>query len=452
MTTRLSILLPLLAGLASVCAGLSVPSRHEGPGFLSFPIEHSRRVRSVVKRQEDSSVPLFNVSAISYLIELSIGTPGQSVKVAIDTGSDELWVNPDCNDPSLTRDQVQECTSDGFYNIQNSKTGSTAGIVGASSNSIPYGKGNVSIDYVKDDMALPGSDITLKDVQFGVATASSELNEGIVGLAFGRDANLDYSNFIDIMQEQKVTNSKAFSIALGSADSDNGGVAIFGGVDTKKFAGPLMTNAILGPQFRGDVERYYLQLDSISRGGGKAYGGLSSDFVIVLDSGSSLSYLPPKVLSAMAQDLGASFIRSQQIYMAPCSLLDSSSTLDFDFGNGTVVKVPVGEFILQLDAQNCVLGALPMDAGSGVDAILGDTFMRAVYVVFDQTTKTISMAPFVNCGQNEQAIPASGAAGFKGECDGGAAATNKNAAAGGGRSSVWGSGVVALLVAALVLV
>ena len=90
-------------------------------------------------------------------------------------------------------------------------------------------------------------------MQFGVAQASSELNEGILGLAYGNGKNLDYDNFVDVLARQGVTKGRAFSIALGSVDADNGGVIIFGGVDPKKFSGPLIHNGIQGPQFNGDI-------------------------------------------------------------------------------------------------------------------------------------------------------------------------------------------------------
>ncbi|KAK3935697.1 putative eukaryotic aspartyl protease [Diplogelasinospora grovesii] len=422
-------------GSASVVPGVSGDS-----GFLSFPIQHAHHIRSIGSfTRRDADVTLFNVSALSYLIELSIGTPGQNVKVAIDTGSDELWVDPNCRDSTLTPDQEQECTSDGVYSQTKSSTSSTANI-SATSNTIPYGKGEVNIDYVRDDISLPGSGASLKNVQFGVATASQELNEGILGIGFGLNKDLNYSNFIDELAAQKVTNSKAFSVALGSVDANNGGVIIFGGIDTKKFSGKLITNPILGPQSRVDINRYYVQMNSIGlsrRATSKTYSGGSA--AVVLDSGSSLSYLPSSVFKGMASDFQAQLDQSSGVYLVPCSQRTQGGTIDFTFGQGTI-NVPVANFIWQVDTQDCVLGAMPADPNSGVSALLGDTFLRSVYAIFDQTTNTISMAPYTNCGQNEQSIPASGAANFTGQCG------STNAA----DRSASGSGSAGLLFAALV--
>jgi len=81
---------------------------------------------------------------------VNIGTPPQTIKVAVDTGSDELWVNPDCSDTALDSQQVTECIKDGHYVANESSTSKPL----RSRNDIPYGKGEVEIVYYSDNIAL----------------------------------------------------------------------------------------------------------------------------------------------------------------------------------------------------------------------------------------------------------------------------------------------------------
>ncbi|KAK1764093.1 acid protease [Phialemonium atrogriseum] len=416
-------LLPL--AVVAACCTASVlpraPSQDVHGSWVTYPITRAARHRPLTKR--DFDVPLYNVTSISYLIELSIGTPGQSVKVAIDTGSDELWVNPNCSSDDLTFSQQSECLANDEYNPAKSKTAQ----VTTDTTEIQYGKGFVELEYVKDNIALPGSTVNVTDAQFGVATDSSELNEGILGLGFGKGFNLPYNNLIDDLFLQNVTQTKAFGIALGSVDEDNGGTLIFGGVDTKKFTGPLITNKILGPQDGESLFRYWIEMTSIALskpGTSKVYA--NSHMAVVIDSGSSLSYLPSSVVSAMARDTEGQFDSRSGLYVVPCKQLSQRGSFDFAFGQATI-RVPFNEFIWQYDANTCILGAVPVDSSTGITALLGDTFMRSAFVVFDQSEKVIGLAEYVNCGENEKAIPAGGlsAGNFTGECN---AKNSRNAA------------------------
>ncbi|KAK0703469.1 aspartic peptidase domain-containing protein [Lasiosphaeria miniovina] len=421
----LAALLPALA-LAAVGSAAAVLPRDAGhsQNFYSLQVEQVHRVQPLRKR--DTSVTLYNITDTSYLVQLSIGTPGQLVKVAIDTGSDELWVNPDCQDTSLQASQAQECLADGLYDPTKSSTSSQSGL-SAKTTSIKYGIGDVKLSYVKDTISLPGGTkaASVTNAQFGMATSTEDLNEGILGLSYGLNTNLNYSNFIDELESQGVTNSKAFSVALGSDKASDGGVIIFGGVDTKKFTGKLSTHAILGPQFTGDINRYYLPLASVGvdRGSGNTKTYSTGTVAVVLDSGSSLSYLPDAVAKAMARDFGATFSQRSGVYIVPCSQQKTAGNFQFAFGtagNTATFSVPIDDFIVDLGGDTCILGATT-NGGTATDPVLlGDSFMRSVYVVFDQTTDTVSIAPYANCGQNEQAIPKTGAANFTGECDPGA--------------------------------
>ncbi|KAM7209643.1 acid protease [Naviculisporaceae sp. PSN 640] len=460
--TRLSRSVLLSLGIAGVCNASPSPggalsassgnlnTRSSGR-FLSFPIEQTTRDKPRVSRRQvdDTSAPLFNVSYVGYLIELSIGTPGQSVKVAIDTGSDELWVNPDCDDSDLLASQRRECLANGRYSAARSSTSSREKVIGPATEEIQYGIGYVEMEYTTDNIAFPGSDISLNSVQFAVATRTDDLNEGILGLSYGNGSNLVYPNLVDELYLQNVTESKAFSVGLGNLYSENSGVLIFGGIDTKKFTGELQMNPILGPQFRGDIHRYYLNLNSIGinrNGRTGTYAGSSA--VAVLDTGASFSYFPESVLRAMARDIGGQYSSNAGLYLVPCSLLNEDSTFDFDFSGG-VIKIPIRDMIIQdTAAQVCALAADKELEGSGIQMLLGDSFLRSVYVVFDQTTNTIGMAPYVDCGSNEQELPASGAKGFTGECDPNSQQQKDNAA--GGRPvasylSVWAAVAVGTL-------
>ncbi|RYP05267.1 hypothetical protein DL764_003928 [Monosporascus ibericus] len=366
-----------------------------------------RKPLSVSKRQEDTDVPLYDVSEVSYLVELSIGTPGQSVKVAVDTGSSELWVDPVCQ-TSQSLSQVEECIANGIYDPYQSDTFEDLN----SNNTIPYGIGIVQIEY---GFADPSLAINLTDVQFGVATASRQLNEGIMGLSFGGNtpqADLNYNNIVDELYLQNATQSRAFSVALGSSDSDNDSVVIFGGIDTSKYAGPLRTLSILGPQNGETIYRYWVQLDSIgSTVDGSSHTYDNSSLPVVLDTGSTFCSLPRAVVSGMMEDLGGQ-IDSQGQILVDCSQVDNEDTFDFDFGNITI-RIPYAQFVVQANSEVCVLGAIPDDQ----IALLGDSFLRSAYVVFDQNNMEVAMAPFANCGQSEQRIPDEGVSGVEGACD-----------------------------------
>ncbi len=234
-------------------------------------------------------------------------------------------------------------------------------------------------------------------------------------MGHGYGFNTEYKNLVDELADQNVTNSRAFSVALASKDASNGGVAIFGGVDTKKFVGPLYKFKNLGPQIEGGQEgpwRYWIQMDSIgvTKPGGSPSTYSGSGMPIVLDTGSTLSYLPKSIISQLANDFSAKTAQDGSLPVS-CDLQSQGGSVDFTFGSLTL-KVPYHEFIWEIAPGQCYLGVAPQSATT---ALLGDSFLRSAYFVVDQDNQAIYLAPYANCGQSEKTWPAAGG-NFTGEC------------------------------------
>lgn len=132
---------------------------------------------------------------------------------------------------------------------------------------------------------------------------------------------------------------------------------------------------------------------------------LSSPLGVFLDSGGTLSMLP----SSIVRPLAAAFPGAQNVgggqYTVPCSAMNQTGFVDFGFGSkGTtekVIRVPFKEFVWFVEPGLCALGL--MEGGSGTN-VLGDTFLRAAFVVYDQDNNNIHLAESADCGSNLVAI------------------------------------------------
>lgn len=389
----------------------------EGPiGTITLPIIHAARP---VLDKRAVEVQVENRSDVSYYAQLNIGTPPQTVYAQIDTGSFELWVNPDCS--NVASSDRRFCQAIGFYNPRSSSSAATTD----ESAMLRYGIGSANVSYFKDTIALPGAP-AMKQVQFGVASASVDEFSGILGIGAGEGVNTDYPNFIDELAAQGVTQTKAFSLALGSKAEEEG-VIIFGGVDTAKFQGKLATLPIVPARESPDgVARYWVRMKSIalSPPQGKATTFSQTDMTVFLDSGSTLTLLPEQVVEEIATGLGSSGMDSTGFYAINCNLANQKGTIDFAF-DGVTISVPYSEVIRQVSASQCYLGMM----GSTEFALLGDTFLRSAYAVFDLTGNSIHLAQYANCGTKVLTItPDSGLQGLSSSCGGGSESPAKPAA------------------------
>lgn len=194
------------------------------------------------------------------------------------------------------------------------------------------------------------------------------------------------------------------------------GTILFGGIDSEKFFGNLTTLPLLpDAQSRtNSITSYTVHLEGLDVDGVK----LSSlDAGAVLDSGSTLTLLP----DSQARDLFAHF-GVKTITEFPSPLIDCAyrgskgkgTTFKFKF-NGKTIKVPVDEMAIDVFPDNiqkalknsryasqfsgwenvCLFGvgsAYSFGVKSDKFALLGDTFLRSAYVVYDMANLQLGIA------------------------------------------------------------
>jgi len=141
-----------------------------GKGYVSYSItvvqlQDACQVAGGIAQRQQQPVNLENAHSNQvYLIDLDIGTPGQDAVVQLDTGSDELWVNPKCsssNDPSFCQSLPQWSTTG-----SSSQSDSALG-----TGSITYGSGDVTFKYVEDFVTVGGMLPTAPALPFGEPAA-----------------------------------------------------------------------------------------------------------------------------------------------------------------------------------------------------------------------------------------------------------------------------------------
>ncbi|KAJ5009918.1 putative aspartic-type endopeptidase opsB [Colletotrichum sp. SAR 10_99] len=362
--------------------------------FVTLPVIHSTK-RGVFSRQVEAK--LANRSDVAYYAQLNIGTPPQPVYAQLDTGSFELWVNPDCS--ILSASDQRFCEAVGFYDTAKSSTVTPL----RTTKTLRYGIGAANITYVRDNLALAGSRQTMQNVQFGVATSSEDQFAGILGIGAGEGVNTRYKNLIDELAAQNVTKTKAFSLALGSKDEQEGAI-IFGGIDTSKFSGSLARLPIIpADQSPDGVARYWVEMTqmSITPPSGRTRYYPNSNMPVFLDSGATLTLLPMDIANTIASDFGSPGLDANGFYPVSCTLVNLNGTVDFDF-EGMKIKVPYKEMIRELRTSPpvCYLGIVP----NSDFTLLGDTFLRSAYAVFDLDTNAAYLAQYVNCGTRTMAI------------------------------------------------
>ena len=329
-----------------------------------------------------------------YFFNSTVGTPGQPVRMHLDTGSSDLWVNT--GQSSLCSSSKDPCGSD-TYNANSSSTYKYLD----SDFSITYADGSAAVgDYVTDTVRF--SDAEIKNLQFGIGYRSSS-SQSIAGIGYPaneaqvlREGDQQYQNLPSKLASEGTIQSPAYSLWLNDLDASTGSI-LFGGVDRAKYNGELISVPIL--KDGSDFREFFIALKSVELGSKTLQDQMN--LPVLLDSGSTLTFLPNNIAAAIYNKVGAAYSQTQEVAFVPCSLASSKQNLTFRFSDPAVVTVPMDELVLNVvdttstggalsnQGPACLFGIAP--AGNSTN-VLGDTFLRSAYVVYDMGNNEISLA------------------------------------------------------------
>lgn len=154
--------------------------------------------------------------------------------------------------------------------------------------------------------------------------------------------------------------------------------------------------------------------------GHTAYSAPDLALPVLLDSGTTATYLPNDIANAIFQGVGAINDNDLGGWIVPCALSASPAKFTFAFGGsgGPSISVSLAQFVLPIILAD---GSTPefSDIGGAVcnfglfsstpdsPSVLGDTFLRSAYVVYDLDNNIIALAEtkFNRSDSNVQAIP-----------------------------------------------
>ncbi|WWC87691.1 uncharacterized protein L201_002583 [Kwoniella dendrophila CBS 6074] len=319
-------------------------------------------------------VPLSDYMNAQYFAPITIGTPPQSFKVVLDTGSSNLWV------PGVSCSSIA-CFLHSKYDSSASSTYKKNGTDFA----IRYGSGSLE-GFVSQDTVTIG-DLVIKHQDFAEATKEPGLAfafgkfDGILGLGYDTiSVNHIVPPFYNMLN-QGLLDEPIFSFRLGSSDED-GGEAIFGGIDESAFTGKLNYVPVRRKGY------WETELEAIKFG--KEQLDLENTGAAI-DTGTSLIVMPSDVAELLNKEIGAQKSWNGQ-YTVDCNTIDKLPQLSFVFA-GKSYTLDGSDYVLNAGGT-CISSFTGMDipAPMGPLWIVGDVFLRKYYTVYDLGRNAVGFA------------------------------------------------------------
>ncbi|AOW06956.1 YALI0F10549p [Yarrowia lipolytica CLIB122] len=340
----------------------------------------------------DLAIPVEN-DLVLYSAKVQVGSPEQEFVVQVDTGSSDLWLY----------DSSDLCIGGGCkqYGLFNTNASSTFKDILPGKFGISYGDGSYAKgDWAEDTVTIQG--VKIPKQQFGLAKNTTAtpaiLGIGLTGL---EAAEKEYNNVPKSLYLNGDIGSYTYSLYLDDLEATQGSI-LFGGIDKSHFSGPLKTVPLIS-SYAFWVTLSRLDIKSETRN--KTVNALDVPGQVLLDSGTTLTYLPTISYETILQDWGIDIDPDYGAIVPEYKLQKlQDEYLEYNL-QGAKIKVSAAQLFAPAytgDDLNTVAiypngqkayGFLVAPNGNSTEGlILGDSFLRSAYVVYDLPNLQISLA------------------------------------------------------------
>lgn len=300
-----------------------------------------------------------------YLCPVTVGS--NQLTLDFDTGSSDLWVFS-----NLT-------PNPGSHNLYDTSSGT---LESGETWNIGYGDGSGASGTVyEDSVTVGGATVTSQAVEAATSVSaefSSGAGDGLLGLGYETgntcSPNQCQTFFGNLMSQ---TDSPLFTADLQT----NGGSYDFGYIDSSKYSGDITYVDVL------QENPSYWDFTAGDYSVGSSSGSIG---YAIMDTGTSLWYLPQQAVSDFYTSFGGTYDSTAGLYVFPCSTTPSDMSVSI---GGTTFTVPGSALNFQPaddGSGNCV-GGIQYSA-SLPGSIFGDVFMKNFFVVFDLGNNQVGVA------------------------------------------------------------
>lgn len=384
--------------------------------------DDSSTVNQVVKNEQTQG---------GYFATVKIGSNKQELSLQLDTGSSDVWVpyyQAEACQAHGGRQPSKGCVL-GSFNPRESETFED---LGKGTFKIKYvDESGAEGDYFADDFTIGGN--TVKNLTMGLGI-DTDIAFGLFGVGYAfneasnnQDQQFIYPNLPVALQDEGIIKTIAYSLWLNDLDASQGSI-LFGGIDTGKYHGDLARLDIVRDE--SNFTHFQVPLygiEAVSPSGSDQLGSTELPVLAVLDSGTTLSYIPTEMAEQAWEEVGARWEPEFGFAALPCSRANSPGHFAFRFASadGPSINVTMDELVLDLSSGEppvynngpnrgktaCAFGLQNQTQHDNDPYLLGDTFLRSAYVVYDLVNNKIAIAPtkFNSSDSNVVAFPSHGA-------------------------------------------
>ncbi|KAI1110410.1 eukaryotic aspartyl protease [Nemania sp. NC0429] len=332
-----------------------------------------------------------------YLVQVSIGTPAQTLMLDFDTGSADLWVFSTSLSSSLRKD----------HNVFDHTKSSTYKALSGENWNISYGDGSTASGTCGSDVLnIGGLNVSGQTVELATKLSSQfaqGTGDGLLGLAFSRINTVTKHGQpspvptpVENMISQGVIPADAslFTSAFYSERDEEDSFYTFGYVDQDLVDASgtdiVYTDIDSSEGFwMFDSASYVINNTTSQQSGNKA----------IADTGTTLALVSDEVCDALYKQIpGATYDSTQQGYVFPTSVT-ADDLPDFS------VSVGDTQFTIQKEALAFALaddshwyGGV-QSRGTNPFDILGDVFLRNIYAIWDLGNTRFGAVPKIQATQ-----------------------------------------------------